>query len=251
MPFIRSHTVAKADPLRPSTPVLTRESAQRLDRAAEQRFQIPLLTLMENAARAASELALHLIVHEPSTGVLVVSGNGNNGADGLAAARLIANTGRPVAVLLASASAPSFQSPFSIQLRLLHSMNIPIFTPQDSTSSLAKALESIAPVGLLIDAIAGTGLAAPLRPSTAALIHSVNALRQTPSPPLILSLDLPSGMDADTGEELGAVIIPDATVTFAAPKKGMLSTRLTLGDLYLSDLGLPATLIAEHTETAA
>ena len=254
MPFIRSHAVTKVGPLHASTPVLSRENARSLDRCAEQDFGLPILMLMENAARGVAELALHLLERRLADGFLVVCGTGNNGADGLAAARLIANAGRRVSVLVLAKLPPPaapFGDPFAVQLHLLRSMQIPIIFADDHPAPLQRSLRNAAPVGMLIDAITGTGFSTPLRPAAAAMVREINALRLTPPSPIILSVDLPSGMDADTGAGLNEAVIPDATITFAAPKKGMLQSQLPLGELYVGDLGLPAELVSAYTERSA
>jgi len=157
----------------------------------------------------------------------VLAGNGGNGGGGLACARHFANRSLPVEVVLDRART-EVDGVTAEQLRMLEAMEVPI-TSVDSGADLDidTALE-----GVVVDALIGYGLTGAPRGAAAELIEAAND-----GPGTVVSLDVPSGANATTGEASGAVIAPDLTATLALPKTGLAAVG---GDLRLVDLSIPS-----------
>ncbi len=199
-----------------------------MDRRAEA-DGLPTRVLMENAGRGAAEVLLRLGVHGPA---LVCCGKGNNGGDGLVAARHLKSWGVDVRVLL-FAAADELSGPAAENWRALMAAGVPaeIAWPFEEM----KASAALGQVAWVVDALFGIGLASPLRPPFDRLVTIVNA-----GPASIFAIDVPSGLDADTGEPLGPTIRARHTATFVAPKKGFANPASTMwtGKVHVVDLGL-------------
>ncbi len=229
--------MAPRDPLRPRT----RAEMRELDRRAVEEYAIPSLILMENAGRAAAEVACDMA--RPSDGgVLVFCGRGNNGGDGFVLARHLSNRGYAVQCYYAGAIAdvPPGTDP-GVNLRIVRRMGIPVLehAREEDRERMARA---VAWAALLVDALLGTGLSGPVREPYATLISFLNA-RRAP----ILALDIPSGLDCDTGEVLGKAVRATRTVTFGAPKVGFArgqGPELT-GTVTVADISIPRALLEE------
>jgi len=227
-------------------PVLSRAGARELDRRAIA-LGLPLLVLMENAARAVADVAMQMA--DERAGVLVVCGKGNNGADGLAGARMLSNAGRRVVIAsgVVEDGMAGEEGAFATQWRIVSGMGL------ERVGASEAAIGDAVGVGLVIDAIAGTGLTAALRPEAAAWVRGMNRLRAGAGVK-VLSVDVPSGMDADTGSASGVVVMPDVTVTFGGVKLGMMRGRcegvpdgdergVDVGEVYLGHLGVPVSMV--------
>ncbi len=222
---------------RPSYPVyeLSVAGVRELDRRAAIELGIPTIVLMENAARNVRDHALDLLARARRCDTLILCGPGNNGGDGLALARHLAVFGMPVRVALAGR--PSPDSDAGTQLRIIERMGIPIL-PHG-----AAALGDDAP-GLVVDALFGTGLTRPVQGIAADLIAWADDQRGRGA--LVLAVDVPSGLDADSGCPLGETCVSyDRTVTLAAVKTGLtrLEAQPYLGELAVVDIGVPASLL--------
>jgi NAD(P)H-hydrate epimerase len=211
-------------------PELTREQAREMDRIAMEELHIPGIVLMENAARGIAQVALRRLEGRPGP-VAVVCGPGNNGGDGLAAARHLANAGRDVRIhLVVPAEAYRRGSDPAIHLDIARAMGLP----------LRDDLE-LSGAGLILDGIFGTGLTRTVRPPFGSAIEAING---APAP--VLAIDLPSGLDANTGAILGAAVRADITATMGARKVGftLLEGPGLVGQVEVVDLGLPPSVIA-------
>jgi NAD(P)H-hydrate epimerase len=212
---------------------LTRVQVREIDRRAIEDYHVPGIVLMENAARALTDAALEMLggVQDPS--VLIVCGGGNNGGDGLAVARHLHNRG--VRVELAFAVNPdTYRGDARINWEIARAMKIPRRSIDNAAIVLAGGR-----VNLVIDALFGTGLAAA--PRTA---WHVELMNRDGVP--VLSVDVPSGLDCDTGEPLGtACVRATRTVTFVAEKAGFANpaAKQYLGDVIVGDIGCPRELI--------
>ena len=205
-----------------SVTAVTADEMRDADRVVVEDVRLQVLQMMENAGRT---LAWH--VRDVRDGdVAIVAGNGGNGGGGLACARHLANRGIPVRVVLDRPSA-ELSGDAAHQCHILDEMGIPITFGGDS---LADADGRTA----LVDALIGYGLSGDVRPPAAAFIDRIN----DHSGPVV-SLDIPSGIDATTGELLGAAVVPDRTVTLALPKTGL---DAHTGALYLADISIPRTV---------
>jgi NAD(P)H-hydrate epimerase len=203
-------------------PAVTTEQMREVDRIAVEETGPNLYQMMENAGRNLATLALEILGKNSNRSrVLVLAGTGGNGGGGICAARHLANHGAKVWLCLADAehlgSVPSYQRK--------------VFASTSGTEVDSKQLVDSQP-DLIVDALLGYSLSGAPRGRAAELIEWANA---TKAP--ILALDLPSGLDATTGNAPGALIAPRWTMTLALPKTGLLPERA--GKLYLADIGIP------------
>lgn len=201
---------------------VTAAEMREVDRVAVEEVGLQLLQMMENAGRT---LACHVLGVEDGP-VLVVAGNGGNGGGGLACSRHLANHGVEVEVVLDRDPA-QLTGAAAQQHRILDRMAIPISVGPD-------ALDADRRYTVLVDALIGYGLSGSVREPDRTLIESMN---QHGGP--IVSLDVPSGIDATTGETLGIAVGPDRTVTLALPKTGLTDRR---SSLFLADISIPHTV---------
>ncbi|MBX0298081.1 NAD(P)H-hydrate epimerase [Halomicroarcula sp. F27] len=193
-----------------------------VDRIAVEDVGLQLLQMMENAGRI---LAWHVRDVRESD-VVVVAGNGGNGGGGLTCARHLANRDIPVRVVLERPS-EELSGAAAHQCHILDEMNVSVTS---SVEPLADADEQTA----IVDALIGYGLTGNVRPPADAYIDRMNDL----SGPTV-SLDVPSGIDATTGESLDEAVSPARTVTLALPKTGL---DAPTGKLYLADISIPRTV---------
>ena len=197
-------------------PVLSRETVRALDRICIERLAIPGIVLMENAGAGCS----HLIAGGLATGastepVVILAGPGNNGGDGFVIGRHLYNRGVTVTVWLVGASTrlrPG--SDAAINLLALRGTGVPFFEANRLSEALERALGE---AGCVVDALFGTGLDRPLQGIFTPLFAAVRE-RGTP----VFAVDIPSGLDAETGEILGTALAATETATFVAAKPGLL-----------------------------
>jgi NAD(P)H-hydrate epimerase len=190
---------------------------------------------MENAARGAAEAAIRL--HQEAAGrVVCVAGPGNNGGDALAVARHLAIAGIPVGVAILdgrSGSPPTGDA--GVQLSIVEAMQLPLrhLSGASAGPDLARMLAEAA---LVVDGLFGTGLDRALEGAAADCVAAING-----SGVPILSLDVPSGLDCDSGRPLGPCVRATRTVTFVAPKLGFAepSSREWTGDVVVAGIGAP------------
>ena len=194
----------------------TREQARELDRIAIQEYGIDGLILMENAGRACALAGAAMLGSAEGAMVVVLAGRGNNGGDGFVVARHLANWGASVRVLLLASTeetlAGSGETPAN--LRIILKMAIPV-TELASVQEVERALEECADADLLVDALLGTGIRGEVRQPYRSAIEAVNR-----SGLPVLAIDVPSGLDCDTGQPLGAAVRARVTVTVAVGKLG-------------------------------
>ncbi|HEY0095092.1 MAG TPA: NAD(P)H-hydrate epimerase, partial [Archangium sp.] len=208
--------------------VLTAARMRAADQAAESRFGMPSPLLMENAGRWLADAAREL--GSPGSRYVVVCGPGNNGGDGLVAARFLHISGLPVTLVLVGDRAkltPESQ-------RNLHALEpYGIHQPQPPGAVEARAGD------VVVDALFGTGLTrAPAGEFAEAIQHM---LRWRAAGAKVVAADLPSGLHTDTGEPFSPCVEADITVTFGFLKQGqVLEPGATLcGDLRCVDIGIP------------
>lgn len=220
--------------------VFTRESLRQVDRLAHEEFGIPSIVLMENAARHVADVALDGLEADEQPGALIVCGPGNNGGDGLAAARHLHNAGLEVSILLVT-DAPTGDA--AANLDIARRMNLRIESAAVSGDPVRRAWDNLPRPGVLIDALFGTGLSRPVESAAARLIEGINHLAQAGVP--VLAVDCPSGMDVNTGETLGAAVCATVTVSFVGLKEGFLSlaAQPLLGEIVVADIGAPRELV--------
>ena len=202
----------------------TGSEAASFDRSAIDRLGVPGRTLIENAGRSAA-LVLERIYARGS--VVVFAGSGNNGGDGLALARSLAGWGRPVTIVRTSARPPDARLLHQWPLRTLDA------AAEGARGEIARAAAS---AGVLVDAVLGTGISGAPRVPQARILEDMNRAGRP-----LLSLDVPSGVDADTGAVPGEAARADVTVAFGWPKLGSLLQpgRAHAGRLVAVEIGFP------------
>lgn len=219
-------------------PIVTAAEMAEVDRLATDVFGISLLQMMEQAGSHLAELAsVRLGGDLRDRRVLVAIGPGHNGGGGLVAARHLVNRGARVRVVLAR-PARRLSGAGRHQLATLLEMGVSCCMAVYDISD-AEIDDELARADLVIDAVLGyRGRGAP-HDEVATLIELIATAEGR-----IMSLDLPSGVDADSGAAAEPAICAAATLTLALPKTGLLSQagRASRGQLYLADIGLPAAL---------
>jgi NAD(P)H-hydrate epimerase len=222
----------------PSVPALTPDQMARIDRVMVDELGVEVLQLMELAGQAVAAWARERFLGD-TTGkqVLVLAGSGGNGGDGMVAARLLHAWGARPTVWL-SHEAQALKGAAAHQAQSLAALGIPLIPPPttDQTDPLA-----LPPADVIIDALLGFGLSGPPSGASERLIKAANA---HPAP--VLAVDLPSGLDAATGEPYAPCIRADATLTLALPKTGLLTAKARpfVGELAVADIGVPAAAYA-------
>ena len=217
---------------------VTAEQMQHLDQKAIESYGIPGIVLMENAGRGAAEILLETFPDLFKNGVAVVAGKGNNGGDGFVIARHLLNRGIPAKVFLL-ADPKVLRGDAEINHRIFLRMKgdvIPIPSYKDF-QAVKKNLERF---DLLIDGIFGTGLDSEVRGYYREVIDYLNTLPQPR-----VAIDIPSGLDANTGKPLGTAVRAALTITFGLPKVGLLIPPGTdyVGNLKVADISLPRGLV--------
>ncbi len=223
---------------------LTCQEIRELDILAIEHVGIPGIVLMENAARAVAECIYGVLVNPSRSHVVLLCGPGNNGGDGFAAARHLRNAGVSVTVVLA---APREKSTGDAGL------NLGIYERMEGTlldasqpNGLEQVRAQVRTADVMVDALLGTGSQGAPRGVTADLIRLANAAARARR----VAIDIPSGLNADTGEVSDPCFKADATVTFVAPKVGFAApaARAVLGRLVVADIGVPRELIPGRKE---
>jgi NAD(P)H-hydrate epimerase len=209
--------------------ILNREQVRAFDRHAIEQLGILAAVLMENAGRGAAKVLQGLGIRGQ---VVICCGKGNNGGDGLVIARHLANWGVDVLILLFSR--PEDLSPdAALEWHIVQKMGLPAQVNPDET----KLPAIFAHADWIVDALFGTGLTGPVRPPLDRVIEWINA-----SGKRVLAVDIPSGLDCDTGEPLGVCIRAEQTVTFVAMKLGFQNAAASAwtGRVHVVDIGIVA-----------
>lgn len=217
-------------PPRPAPPAIGSVSqVQTLERKLIDEWGFPALVMMERAALACARF---LDRHYPDAPIVVMAGVGNNGADGLAVARLLVDRGRTVKVLTVGGS-----------LNELATRQMAWLARRGVQSKSFAGAESFGHEWVLVDAIFGIGLNRPLKSDAMLAIDWVN--RGTWR--AIVAVDTPSGLNADTGESMGAVVRATHTMTFGILKTGLMTDQalIRIGQLWLADIGFPPALLEQ------
>jgi len=212
---------------------VTVDQMREVDRLMVEEMGISLLQMMENAGRALAEQARRTLGGDVGgRRIEILAGPGGNGGGGLAAARRLSIWGAEVFVVLGQTRDAIHGAPAQ-QLAALDRMQVAIDGPQTIGAHEGPAAD------LIIDALIGYSLRGAPQEPMATLIRQTNA-SGTP----VLALDIPSGLNADTGQPSDPTIRAAATLTLALPKVGLLRppARDWTGDIYLADISVPATV---------
>lgn len=227
---------------------LTRRQSREVDRIAIEEYGFPSIVLMENAARSAVDAMADLLVAPRHIGVLC--GPGNNGGDGLAVARHLANGGHRIRILLTAPTA-AFTGDAGVNLRIAQAIGLSMNEWPGKAEDVGIFAEPLDQFELVVDALFGTGLNRPVAGDAAKLIAELNH-RIRPEMPVV-SLDIPSGLDGDTGRPLGACVRATMTVTFGTEKVGFdqADAKAFLGRVVVGSIGIPRAVFVRASEMAA
>lgn len=234
---------------------------REVDRLTTERYGVPSLILMETAAAAAAEaIAARFNRDLFRKSVLILCGPGNNGGDGAALARHLWRAGAQPAVVLfgrVGETKGDARANFEIIRRLANddvksrgAAPAPSFVECDSEASWRKMTKAGQPYDVIVDALFGTGLTRPLEGIYVNVVRHLAQIRRERdasliTSPLLISLDIPSGLNADSAQLIGETVSSDLTVTFTAPKPANVLPPASLlgGQLVVAQIGSPAALI--------
>ncbi|MBI4043018.1 MAG: NAD(P)H-hydrate dehydratase [Deltaproteobacteria bacterium] len=227
------------------------KAMKELDAFTTARYGIPPAVLMERAGLESAAWILRRCRSLLNDGksVLILAGKGNNGGDGAVIARELHRKGVAVQVVLA-ASLDSLSGLPKEEFRALSELSIPVYECKQK-DDFARVEELFDRCAVVIDALLGIGLASPVRSPLRELIERVNERcsgRSNRCP--VISVDLPSGLDADRGIPCGMAISADVTLTMGLPKVGLLTTpgKEYAGEIVVIDIGIPLELIRTEME---
>jgi NAD(P)H-hydrate epimerase len=214
-----------------SSKLLTARQSRDIDIKARNVFGISTLVLMENAGRAVAEEAIKILRSERS--VAIFCGRGNNGGDGFVAARHLLTYGIKPDIFLAG-KVSEVENEAKINLEIL--LKLKQKTVEVGEESLHLVKNKIYQYALIIDALLGVGLEGEVRGIFRDLIGIINTAKA-----YILSVDIPSGLDATGGKVLGCCVKADKTITFVAKKRGMVlgDGPKYCGRVIVKELGIP------------
>jgi len=265
--------------------ILTREQCRAVDRYAIEELRIPGIVLMENAGRNAAELILRWMrlsvrpPRRPQTGrsrqsrasavnrVSIVCGKGNNGGDGMVIARHLVRSGVQVAVDLTDDHS-TLSGDAAANYAIIEKMGLPtsLLTPDNLGVATRRWRQS----AILVDALLGTGFSGAVREPLAGIIQRINETKPARSAsegfgrmsrqsgrgvnvprPLVVAVDVPSGLDCDTGQVGGIAVQADRTITFLAQKPGFTTAaaRPYVGKVTVVDIGAPLDLVLKMLST--
>ncbi len=220
--------------------VLSAEQMKAADQAAIEKLGLPSLVLMENAGRGVSDVIRREMARTDGLDVRVVCGAGQNGGDGFVVARHLANAGAKVRVFLAVSRA-KIAGDAAVYARVLDGLSGVVIADGSQVVDEACWTQWLAEADVVVDAIFGTGLRADVTLAPAAAIAAMNA-----TPALRVAVDLPSGLDADSGAVRGVAVAADITVTMGCRKLGLvLDPEVRVGRVEVVDLGVPESVLAE------
>jgi NAD(P)H-hydrate epimerase len=214
------------------------KQVREIDRRAAEEFGLPGIVLMENAGRSC---VLALLAHGCRGPVVICCGKGNNGGDGFVIARHLEATGVKVHVLLfADPAALKGDALANYQIAKLSQTPITVLAPNTTAAEIDQHL---AGAEWLVDALLGTGAKGNPQPPISLAIERMNE-----STAATFAVDLPSGLDADTGEPGQPTINADLTCTFVARKTGFdhPDAQAHLGTVEVAEIGVPRKLLEQQ-----
>src|SRR5215469_3264147 len=222
--------------------ILTAAEMREVDRLTTERYGIPSLTLMENAGRSVAEFVQQRFRNFKRGHIVVLCGKGNNGGDGFVAARHLREMGAtPLVFLLAAPEEMHGDAATNRQRWQEAGGDLRVIRNSAEWQSAKSALGS---ADIIVDALLGAGLRGPVE---GLLGDAINAINRHQRDCAVVAVDIPSGLASDAWTEKDDRVTADHTITFTAPKVGMvqgLSSQYT-GDLHVREIGSPPELIEE------
>lgn len=220
--------------------LLTAREMQAVDRKAIDDLGIPMAELMENAGRAVADVVESLARERDAIEIGLVCGRGNNGGDGLVAARLLYARGFAPQVFLSGRQADLKSDIVREHAATLVELGVPVHEVTTATENRSSQLTSFV---VIVDAIFGTGFRPPATGIGALLIEDIERARRNGAS--VVAVDLPSGLDADRGTWEGPAVAADVTVTFAAAKPAHFTSPADArcGRVVVAGIGIPRALV--------
>jgi NAD(P)H-hydrate epimerase len=216
---------------------LTRDQTRAIDRFAIEQLGVPGVVLMENAGRLCAD-AVGDFLHGPAgRKVAICAGAGNNGGDGFVVARHLSMRGASVAVFHVS-PADELSGDAEINYRIARNLGLDI--REVGSAELANLSKELGGFDVVVDAVGGTGIRGALRGDIAVAVEQINAAARP-----VVAVDIPTGLDCDTGQAEGPTVRARLTVTMVARKKGFdvpASAEFT-GEVRVVDIGIPAEVV--------
>ncbi len=216
--------------------VMSRDEVRAVDQWAINTLGVPGVVLMENAGRSCAELIKEKLAEASEPKVCIFCGTGNNGGDGYVIARHLLNYGFRVTVVICG-DRSKVKGDAKINLDILERMGQTINLLDLKGDDIpGQVITFAASADMLVDGLFGTGLNGQLSDAYKQLVESINSENRP-----VLAVDIPSGLDCDTGEPLGAAIRAKYTVTFVAVKKGFTNTDAVsqyTGDIFIASIGV-------------
>lgn len=221
--------------------VVTAAEMKNIDKLAAERFSIPGIVLMDQAAKAIADVVFEHLRNTSGSDkrVAVFCGKGNNGGDGFGAARFLLNYGVKVSVYLVNATLDKINGDAALEAAMLQKAGveiIPILTEEECRLAIVKARRS----DIIIDAMLGTGFSGELQGITKLVCSMINNLQKP-----IAAVDIPTGVNADFGTVSESAVKADFTITMALPKSGLLlyPGKEHVGKLFVADIGMSQKLL--------
>ncbi|MBM3247855.1 MAG: NAD(P)H-hydrate epimerase [Candidatus Omnitrophica bacterium] len=217
---------------------VTAQQIRNLDDIAINKYKIDSLFLMENAGKAVADEVARILINKKTKKVAIVCGKGNNGGDGFVAARYLLNQGFEVKNFLLG-KVKEITSDAYANLNMLLNLGQKISEIPD-IKTFNRYKKDIRDCQIVVDAIFGVGLKGEPGGPAKAVINFLNRSKKK-----VVSVDVPSGLDATTGIPLGACVTADRTVTFTLAKKGFFMNKgpKFIGKLKIVDIGIPKHLV--------
>jgi hydroxyethylthiazole kinase-like uncharacterized protein yjeF len=215
--------------------VMSRDEVRAFDTWAINSIGIPGVVLMENAGRSCAELVEEKLKDVAGKKVCIFCGTGNNGGDGYVIARHLINRGVNITVVVCG-DRNKIKGDAKINLDILEQMGESVELLNPSDQDIAGRIERfVTGADVIVDSLFGTGVRGQLSDDYKRLIESINTCNCP-----VLAVDIPSGLDCDTGEPLGAAVRAAWTVTFVAVKKGFVSGSAAqyTGEIFVASIGI-------------
>jgi hydroxyethylthiazole kinase-like uncharacterized protein yjeF len=224
---------------------ITSLQMRELDKVASAEFDIPGVELMRRAGRGVASIVAYIAEHghmgDPF--IQLVAGRGNNGGDAFAAACFLHEEEFEVEVLLAGSSS-EVKGDALRHLGKMRASGIPL-TELPTKESWEDALHDADSGGIIVDGVLGIGVNGPARGPIGGAIHYINRISDDN---IVVSIDVPSGLDADTGASPGETVVADVTATIGLPKTGLLTPQAVpfVGSLDVISIGIPSDLASQY-----
>ncbi|MFQ5492971.1 MAG: NAD(P)H-hydrate epimerase [Candidatus Dojkabacteria bacterium] len=220
-----------------SLPTISVDQMKEIDRLMVEEIGVPIIMMMENAGRAiAHVIRSSLDGSVQGKTITVMAGKGNNGGGTLAAARHLLNAGAHVTALLSNKDS-EMTKPASAQVQILKNSGASLFYFDEVEENKAESI--LKDSDIILDGLVGYRLQGDPRKPISQMINLANMVDT-----IVISNDLPSGLDGETGEPMNPTVNAYATITLALPKRGLLSERALdyTGELYLADVSVTSSV---------